>query len=372
MGKLLCYNDKKRIYKVIFMILRMPAYCRNFRCIADKCKDNCCIGWEIDIDRETTEYYNNVSGVFGDKLRCNISRREPSSFILGEKERCPFLNERNLCEIILNLGEENLCGICTEHPRYYEWFDGVKEGGIGLCCEEASRIILSAEHPSEYTETEIQDEDSDIVDEILYPCLLRARDAILAHLENDSIAFGERLRGVISFGEKLQSNIDNGICELPEISVPSGNGAGDFRSILTLLEALEPIDAGWTEYLQKIIGMYDKVCNNKNDFLQNNMHIVKPLRNIAEYFIWRYFMKGAFDGEILSRVKLSVVSTAVIGYMYCCKGLENETLDLETCAFLAKNFSKEIEYSEENLEILLDSAYELDAMESSALNALLA
>ena len=45
---------------------------------------------------------------------------------------------QHLCRTILTLGEEKLCNICTEHPRYYEWFGSVKEGGIGLCCEEAA------------------------------------------------------------------------------------------------------------------------------------------------------------------------------------------------------------------------------------------
>ena len=35
------------------MKLRIPSYYEEFSCIADKCKDNCCIGWEIDIDEET-------------------------------------------------------------------------------------------------------------------------------------------------------------------------------------------------------------------------------------------------------------------------------------------------------------------------------
>ena len=35
------------------MVFRVPSYYKNFRCIADKCPDNCCRGWEIDIDEDT-------------------------------------------------------------------------------------------------------------------------------------------------------------------------------------------------------------------------------------------------------------------------------------------------------------------------------
>ena len=29
-----------------------PKYYQQFHCIADKCKHSCCIGWEIDIDKD--------------------------------------------------------------------------------------------------------------------------------------------------------------------------------------------------------------------------------------------------------------------------------------------------------------------------------
>ena len=100
------------------MKLRFPQYYKKFKCIADRCTDNCCIGWEICIDKKTGEFYNSVEGDFGKRLRDNI---QDGSFVLCG-ERCPFLNDKNLCDIIINLGENSLCGICAEHPRYYGWY----------------------------------------------------------------------------------------------------------------------------------------------------------------------------------------------------------------------------------------------------------
>ena len=95
------------------MIFRTPGYYGKFRCIADKCTDNCCIGWEIDIDSETMDYYSSVGGSFGGRLKNSI---KDGSFVLTEGERCPFLNSRNLCDIYTELGEAHLCQICTDHP----------------------------------------------------------------------------------------------------------------------------------------------------------------------------------------------------------------------------------------------------------------
>ena len=49
------------------MKLRVPYYYDEFRCIAGECKDNCCVGgWEIDIDEETYEYYQQMTGKIGE------------------------------------------------------------------------------------------------------------------------------------------------------------------------------------------------------------------------------------------------------------------------------------------------------------------
>lgn len=48
---------------------RVPFYYNEFGCITSECKDNCCIGgWEIDIDDETYERYNNMTGELKHKI----------------------------------------------------------------------------------------------------------------------------------------------------------------------------------------------------------------------------------------------------------------------------------------------------------------
>ena len=31
----------------------LPTFVDKFRCIGGKCEDNCCIEWDIDVDKET-------------------------------------------------------------------------------------------------------------------------------------------------------------------------------------------------------------------------------------------------------------------------------------------------------------------------------
>ena len=121
----------------------IPIYYTDFSCIADRCRHNCCIGWEIDIDPDTYAWYQTVEGAFGDRLRDNIHHGVTPCFHTDHTERCAFLNERGLCDIILTLGEDALCDICTDHPRFRTYVGDTLHLGLGLCCEEACRLVLS-------------------------------------------------------------------------------------------------------------------------------------------------------------------------------------------------------------------------------------
>ena len=42
------------------MLYTIPDYYPSFECIADKCEDTCCAGWQIVIDKETLKKYTKV------------------------------------------------------------------------------------------------------------------------------------------------------------------------------------------------------------------------------------------------------------------------------------------------------------------------
>ena len=76
-------------------------------------------------------------------LKSNIEFCEIPHFKLGVNERCPFLNNNGLCDIIINLGEDMLCQICSDHPRFRNFYECFTEIGLGLTCEAAAKIILT-------------------------------------------------------------------------------------------------------------------------------------------------------------------------------------------------------------------------------------
>lgn len=342
------------------MKLRTPEYFKDFHCIADKCRDCCCIGWEIDIDDKTANNYSKIPGKFGEKLRSNINFSETKSFILDKHERCPFLNNKNLCEIFMTLGENSLCEICKEHPRYYEWFNGIKEGGIGLCCEEACRIILSQNKSFKTYETEIPFESSDKYDYDFYLYLYESRNIIISYLDNTELPLNLRIRNVLWYTDELQHNIDNNKFDIVDISSADTHSKSDLQPIIEFFLNLEPFDVNWIAYLKNCINVYNNYSYKMAEFENAHPEVSRYLQNISIYFIWRYFFKGVFDADILSKVKLMAVSVAVIKFLFFCKWVESGDISFDDCVIITKNYSKEIEYSEDNLLSLVEAYYEIE------------
>lgn len=72
-----------------------PAYYGAFTCLADRCRDNCCIGWEIGIDPDTAAFYDSFPGETGDWLRSGITPPGTDRCFLPDSQgRCRFLNEK--------------------------------------------------------------------------------------------------------------------------------------------------------------------------------------------------------------------------------------------------------------------------------------
>jgi len=316
------------------MIFRTPTYYRDFRCIAGDCRDSCCKGWEIDIDEETAAYYAGVDGSFGERLRSSI---RDGSFLLTADERCPFLNKSGLCDIYTELGGDRLCRICSDHPRYFEWFGSVKEGGVGLCCEAAAELIVS--RPFALCEEEVPDETaSGEYDEELFSMLIAAREEMFAALADEELSLRESLCRVLDIAAEMQLCIDMPFPDSEEES-PAGEA---LRGAFALLSELEPIDEKWQPYIAE--------CSAKLSCSSAPNSGTEPvLRRLGSYFIFRYLLKAVFGGEVLNRAKFAVFSLIVLDRLFRIQGCS----DISDCADIAKNYSKETEYCEENMEELL-------------------
>ena len=311
------------------MKLIVPKYYKDFKCKGGSCTDNCCIGWEIDIDSETLSKYDNEKGSLGERLKKNISREDTPHFIL-RGERCPFLNADNLCDIIIERGDGNLCDICREHPRFYTTLNDMIFGGVGLCCEEAARLVLTADTP-EYITLEAEGDYEECDGELLeiFLDLREGISKIFDQKEQTLVYIVERVEQAV---KKAQSRADaesENPYEIREVS---------HKTIVEIVENSEFLSDELPTLLKK------SLCPNL-ETIKNNI-VNNYLQNIFLYFLDRYLPKAVEDGDFLSKFEVALFSLKTIELLF----LGEENLTLDRAVYLAKLYSKEMEYNEENVE----------------------
>lgn len=355
------------------MLLRQPRYFKDFRCIGGACTDSCCVGWEIPIDNETNARYQSRPGAFGERLRAGISAPKDGHFLLREG-RCPFLNRQGLCEIILEMGEEALCQICADHPRYYNRLPGRVEAGLGLCCEAAGRLIFSDPRPVEWDCFPAEGEEPPAALPDDTAALLSARDTALALLQNRRAPLRVRLRRLLFYALEWQDSLDMG---LPyPAGPPADDGAeepspADYRALLVFFAGREAICPGWPARLQALSDELPRLLAAAPAFCRALGGRLYEYERLAVYYADRYFIQAAEDGELLPRVKFAIASLLVQLLLDLSLWLEKGEYTPADRIHTAKAYAKEMEYSEENLAAFLKASWELDCLASERLAAML-
>lgn len=118
-----------------------PAYYRDFRCIGGACPNSCCVGWQVDWSTEAVEKLKSTecSEQLRELMNTSFIRANGKYIVkMGEKNRCPFLTEDNMCCIQRELGEEYLSDICKIYPRI-AFISG--ENGMRSCYSSCYCVI---------------------------------------------------------------------------------------------------------------------------------------------------------------------------------------------------------------------------------------
>ena len=341
------------------MKILVPKYYVDFKCIADKCKDNCCIGWEIDVDDFTMERYKNIGGDEGARVLSTLNFGEPTTFKLGENERCANLDCHGLCKIISNLGEDHLCQICRDHPRYFNRVLNNYEGGIGLACEEAARLILTAdcayqmitvEYPEITPRYICEDEPALKARELIFNYLgadMNGEDVKVAI--NRLLGISSRLDAVILGNLFSKEKVDISDSDLDN---PSRNTMCEDEVISIMCSAFDDAEALTDDFHAKRSSAIEAVtCDGFFEFIDGDG--IKCFTNLLCYFIHRYFLCG--EADYIQSMGFAIASALMI----CAIVYVGGDHTIESFIAEAKDFSKNVEYSEENVEYAMENIGDL-------------
>lgn len=316
-----------------------PNHYYKFRCLAAACPDSCCKEWAVQVDDKAAALYRALPGPLGDRLR-QVMREEDGDTILALEPdgRCPMWRDDGLCRIHAQLGEDALCDTCRDFPRLRHDYGDFVELGLELSCPEAARLILS-ERKYETATTQAPGGTPPEYDAEDMAILMRSREAALRFLEDTRLPVGQALAVLLLYGYGVQNELDGGDPALldPETALQEAAqfaAPGDISEILAFYQSLEILTPQWGQKLAA----------------PSPAPWTEEIRALARYFVARYWLQAVSDFDLVSRVKLAVISCLVV------KTLGGNVVET------AQLYSKEIENNTDNVDAVLDGAYTSPAL----------
>jgi len=361
-----------------------PDYYDDFACVADKCPDTCCAGWQIMIDEESLEKYGEVTGEFGKRLVNSIDWQEGCFYQYNR--RCAFLNEENLCDLYTALGAKSLCNTCKNYPRHTEEYEGLRELSLSLSCPIAAKMILLQEKFPEFVEYE-DDKEEELAEEfedfdiLMFTQLEDARAAVLKHLKEAEGSLEEKMEAYLQFAGKMQDCIDRAeyfevdtvIRAFEEGTQPEEECAEEKdaryshrKQLFLHIVELERLREEWTEVLEGLertlykggAEKYDLLVEDFEAYLDSTLEGKNRYEMIGVqlfvFFLYTYFCGAVYDDRIYSKMALATESVRFIRELYLARWLEKGELTEADYVELAYRYAREIEHSDLNLEAMED------------------
>ncbi len=394
-------EDKKRP-------LLVPQYMRKFKCIGSECEDSCCIGWKVDVDRETYMKYRKIrdeelTSLCDQYVKRNRSNSNGESnyakIKLLDDMKCPFLNEDMLCKMQIKRGEEYLSDVCAIYPRITYIVNGVLERSATLSCPEAARLALLNEQGIEFDETVESTEIKNLVKvninthDLKYnnkpqKYLWQIRVFTISLLQNRNYPLHERIIILGMFFQKLQEYISDERVNDVEDLIASYTNIIDEDS---LGESLSSIPVQYNFQMQLLKEIADKRffmgINNKrylecfSSFLGGIQYTedakveeigeryhnayndyYRPFMDKHEYILENYLVnyvfknlfpftgeKSLFDSYMMMVLHYSLIKMNLIGMAVFHKGL---TVDL--VIKLIQSFAKTVEHTQKYLDTIAE------------------
>lgn len=306
-----------------------PDYYERFKCIGGECLHNCCKGgWDIEVDDDALKRFGCIEGDFGIRVREAVNEDNCFKHIDGQ---CPLLSPDGWCEMVRN-GEE-LCIICDEYPRFTEYWEDYCERGVFVSCEAAADIILNNKAKVRLTG------ESEPCAEPIFTLIYKARERVFDILQNRENDIFTRMSLALDYTAELQEQINIDDYETEPDFEPSDRREGHISTAeyIEFIMGLEVLNTEWTDMLNAVYETEKSTARHSAYELMTEQLMV--------YFVFRYFLKGAFDCDPLSKMKFAILSAMTIISIADVLGNFEEA---------ARLYSVEIEHDEDNIEAIYD------------------
>lgn len=393
----------KKSVKMIY-----PSYVDNFQCIGGKCEDNCCIGWNIDIDKETFKKYHKVKdetmkkmfqkGVHNNKY-CSNDTLDYGRIKLNKDKRCPFLDEENYCLVQGKFGEDFLSSVCTQFPRVLNKVDEHYEMCLDVACPEAARVILKSKEKidfkkgeksiGKYTLSGILDTKSSEFKGTPIKYFKEIRDFSINIIQNRNLNFDSRLYVLGDFLNKLEDIESNKIKEfinkydIENISKSYKKEPMNYvlqvsflKNIIDLLDVVNSVDSDkFKKYTNEILNGFkikenENIIENKDEYINAFERYTEKYMECNSYIFENYIVNFMynnlfpfsesdfmFEGYILLLLRYSLMRFYLVG-KYIYNGKDSVEDIIEFIQVFVKAVEHDKNYRVDMLEYIKENSFD--------------
>ena len=115
----------------------------SFQCLKDKCEQNCCGGWKINVDEKTIQKWKERAPHLLDLVEEDKSEGEDCWKMKRPEGHCMALRD-GFCGVQQDYGVDMLPDLCGYFPHQYKDFGEYTYGSIALSCPATAKAILFA------------------------------------------------------------------------------------------------------------------------------------------------------------------------------------------------------------------------------------
>lgn len=131
-----------------------------------------------------------------------------------------------------------------------------------------------------------------------------------------------------------------------------------FLQRLSQYEELESIGDAWSGMEEELKAFYHEENYEKTHraFMEAQMENEYQYEHLMVYYTFRYFMRAFYDNNLLEKAQFAVASFLMVRDMDVMVWMKNgQKFDLQDRIETTKVYAKEVEHSEENIEMLGES-----------------
>ena len=261
-------------------------------------------------------------------------------------------------------------------------FENVRETTLSVSCPEVAKILMNRMEPVTFiSKEEGEEEIYDDFDPFLYSMLLDLRDTMISILQNRTMSVDVRAGLIYGMARDVQRRVNRQeifACQeviekyqkesakaFVEKQIDRNKSEKEdlymFRRVmLEQLHELELLKEDWyvqlVETKQRIFKdgaeCYSDIAKEfKNWIEENNQPWEIQKEQLLVYFIFTYLCGAVYDGQVLAKVQMALISVGILEDMMMARWIRNDyMLDTEDVIELVYRYSREVEHSDINLK----------------------